>query len=1107
LSSIQETATVTHVRKPIASGRLLDTRAATIENRIKAVKVARKAPELAVKFPARIVFSFLLCWASCRGWCTVPEGPVKSRTIKVSVVDGADIGFTAISTLEGLSQIRVTSIVQDDLGFLWFGTQYGLNRFDGYSFRAFAHEPGNPTSLSGVNVTALFKDRNGTLWIGCERFLDRMDPKQGTFFHYPIPAVKHISEARDGQLWLSTSSGLYRLDPRTNDTRLYAHNPSDPESLHINEIRSTGEDRSGRIWIADTDGMHEFDPKTGHIGFHIPIRETSRDFSFYEDHFGVFWLFYASGHGLASFDHKSRVLTTYVLERQDLANTALTGITGMLEDGEGNLWLASQGLGLMKYERERKRFISYRHSPDHAGSLLEDRVNTLFEDKEGNIWVGLYGKGLERFRRKPAPFQPFRPELRPSEGMGCFYEDHDGNLWFGARSAVYRIDHRGQLVAFSPMKPGAALDVMNIVEDRSNNIWVGTFNHGLFKLDPKTRDWKNYRHDEKNPGSLSNDIAGRLMIDRDGTLWVATWDGLNRFDAAKERFTVFRADPSNRELQYFAIAQGRDNSIWLGTSASGLQRFDPRTGKFTSYANTSDGAEALSNNEVNSIHVAHDGMLWLSTQNGLDRVDPRNGETESFTSRDGLGGNALSCVLEDDHRQLWIATNKGVSSFDPVKKTFRNFTTADGLPGPEMGGWGACGRTSQGLMMFAGFSGSTVFRPDAVATNSYVPPVVFTEFGVLSPRQSIAQAPLAQTIPGGSTITLSHDQNLFSLAFAALSYSDPTARRYRYMLDGLDSSWNEVDSDHRSVNYTKLPAGHYRFRVQSSTSNSNWAEPGAEVKITVLPPWWNTWWFRTLYIFLAFSLIWAAYRYRMRQVARQFELRLEERVNERTRIARELHDTLLQSFQGLLLRFQAAYELLPQRPIEAKQALTTALNRADDAIVEGRDAVHDLRASTNGDRDFDQLLGEIAKQLKEDHLDNEVSLRTVVEGTPKPLQPIVQDEILSIVKEAIRNGFLHAHARHIETEIAYSSKQFRVRIRDDGRGIDPDVLARGGRVGHWGLSGIRERADRLGAQLELWSDVGAGTEVQLSVPASLAYTKTISRAETPRFLCTKGRSQ
>ena len=1035
---------------------------------------------------------------------------MSTRTVTLPVVDATDIRFTAISTSEGLSQTRVSNIVQDDFGFLWFGTQYGLNRFDGYDFKVFVHEAGNEHSLSGVNVTALFKDRNGTLWIGCERSLDRMDPKEETFSHYPIPAVKYISQDRNGLLWLSTSSGLYRLDPRTSDIRIYGHDPRDPESLHINEIRSAAEDRSGRIWIADSDGMHEFDPETGHIGLHIPIRETARDFSFYEDRLGVFWLFYGSGHGLASFDRRSKVLTNYAFERQHLANTALTGITGLLEDREGNLWLASQGLGLMKYEPERKRFISYRHSPDHVGSLLENRVNTLFEDSEGNIWAALFGKGLERFRPTPLGFQPFsfaHPGLRPSEGISCFYEDHDGNLWFGTRSALYRVDRRDQVVAFSPTKPGAAFDVMNIVEDTSNDIWVGTFNNGLFKLNPKTRDWKNYRHDDRDPGSLSNDIAGRLMIDRDGTLWVATWDGLNRFDAATEEFTVFRADPRNRELQYYAIVEGPDNNIWLGTSMSGLQRFDPRTAKFTTYANTTDAAGELSNNEVNSIHVAHDGMLWLSTQNGLDRFDLRSGEIKFFTSRNGLGGNALSCVLEDDQGQLWIATNKGISSFDPVKKTFRNFTTADGLPGPEMGGWGACGHTSQGLMVFAGFSGSTVFRPESVATNSYVPPVVFTEFRLLGPQQSIVQSPLAQTSPDGSTMTLSHDENLFSLTFAALSYSDPTARRYRYMLEGLDSSWNEVDSDHRSVTYTRLPTGNYRFRVQSATSNSNWSEPGAEMKITILPPWWSSWWFRTLYVSLGCLSIWAAYRYRMRQVARQFELRLEERVNERTRIARELHDTLLQSFQGLLLRFQAALELLPRRPIEAKEVLATALKRADSAIVEGRDAVQELRSHpNNGDSDFVQIMEGVTKQLKEYNSNHEISLRTIVEGAPRPLQPIVQEEVQSIIKEALRNAFAHSNARSIEAEIAYSEKKFRIRIRDDGRGINSEVLAKGGRAGHWGLVGMRERADQLGAKFELWSEVDAGTEIQLSVPGSIAYVKQPSRSLASAFRRDKGKA-
>jgi ligand-binding sensor domain-containing protein/signal transduction histidine kinase len=1048
----------------------------------------------------RHILSLLLI--SLSGWCAVPEARVVSRTAKLPVVDATDIRFAGISTSEGLSQTRVTNIVQDDLGFLWFGTQYGLNRFDGYNFKVFVHEQGNPNSLGGVKVTALLKDRDGTLWIGCEQYLDRMDPKQGTFRHYSIPAVKYMSQDRNGLLWLSTSSGLYRLDPGTEDVRAYTHDPKNPHGFHTNEIRSAGEDESGRFWIADADGLHEFDRESGRLKLQIPIRNAGRDFSFYEDRLGVFWLFHGSGDGLASFDRKSNVLTNYAFERPSLASTALSGITAILEDRHGDLWLASQGLGLLKFDREHKQIISFRYSDHYADSLLEDRVNTLFEDKEGNIWVALFGKGLQRFKPKPPAFQPlgFRlPGLKPNEGIGSIYEDHRGDLWIGARSALYRVDRKGQVTVFSPVKHGTAFDVVNIIEDRSGHIWVGTFNNGLFRLDPRTHAWKNYRHDESDTSSLSNNIAFRLLVDHRGTLWIATWDGLNRFDAATERFTTFRADPKNRELQYYAISEGPDNNLWLGTDTSGLQRFDPRTGQFKTYARSADAPGELSDNGVNSIHVTRAGVMWLSTQNGLNRFDPQSGEVTVFTSRDGLAGNSLSCVLEDDGGQLWMATNKGVSSFDPIQKTFRNFTTADGLPGPELGGWGACERTARGQMMFAGFSGTTIFRPEEVTADAYVPPIVLTEFKLFGSRQGNAQSPLRAPISYASKIVLSHDQNLFSLTFAALSYSDPRTSRYRYMLEGLDSSWNEVESDRRSVTYTSLPAGQYRFRVQGATSHSSWSEPGAEIEITILPPWWSTWWFRTLYMFLVVLLIWAAYRYRMRQVARQFEVRLEERVIERTRIARELHDTLLQSFQGLLLRFQAAFELLPKRPIEAKEALATALRRADSALVEGRDAVQELRSHADADRDFVRIIGEIANGLKECGSNGEISLHTVVEGAPRPLQPIVQEEVRSIVREALRNAFLHSHAHNVEAEIAYSAKKFRVRVRDDGRGVNPEILAEGGRAGHWGLAGMRERADQLGAKFELWSEVDAGTEIQLSVPGSIAYAKPSSRSQALVF--------
>lgn len=335
---------------------------------------------------------------------------------------------------------------------------------------------------------------------------------------------------------------------------------------------------------------------------------------------------------------------------------------------------------------------------------------------------------------------------------------------------------------------------------------------------------------------------------------------------------------------------------------------------------------------------------------------------------------------------------------------------------------------------------------------------------------------------------------MFSLEFAALSYSNPATNRYRYQLEGLDPEWHEVGSEHRLVNYTTLPAATYNFRVQGATSSGPWTEPGVSLTIQVLPPWWSTWWFRTACAASLALLAFAVYSYRLREIARQFELLLEERIGERTRIARELHDTLLQSFQGLIFRLQAVHDMLPGRPTEARQLLDTVLDRGDQAIVEGRDAVQGLRSSTVVDSDLVHRLTVLAEELAAPK-GNQASatFRLVVEGRARLLDPILQDEVYSIAREALGNAFRHAHAQNIEAEITYGDRLFALRIRDNGGGIDTSVLGRGSRAGHWGLTGMRERAKTFGGRLEVWSQEGAGTEVDLTIPGSIAYRLSSAR--------------
>ncbi len=635
--------------------------------------------------------------------------------------------------------------------------------------------------------------------------------------------------------------------------------------------------------------------------------------------------------------------------------------------------------------------------------------------------------------------------IQNEEGISRFYEDSHRNLWIGKRFALHRIDPSGKDTIFVGVKQGIPFGAISIVEDRAGLIWVGSAENGLFRLDPRNDSWKNYRHSEDDPRSLSNNIVSRLLVDRYGTLWATTWDGLDRFDAGEDRFTIFKSSPHAGELIYSSVVEGPGHDLWLGSLGFGLQRFDTKTTQFKVY-NSGDAPGQLSDRLVNMVYVARTGAVWAATENGLDNFDPATGLFTSFDVHDGLASSVVDCVLEDSRGRLWISTNKGISSFDPSTKIVRNFSTAEGLPGPEMGGVGSCLRSGTGRMYFAGFSGSTTFLPETISASNNAPRTVITDFRLPGRTQppGFRIAPLG--IAYAPHVTLSHEQTPFSLTFAALSYSNSPTNRYRYMLEGLDNAWTEVGSDSRTVTYTALPAQKYLFRVQGTANGSKWSEPGAALGITILPPWWSTWWFRTGYVLLALLAMWLAYRYRMRQIAEQFSIRLDAQVNERMRIARELHDTLLQSFQGAIFQFQAARKLLLRNAGNAMQVIDEAIHAAEEGIREGRNAIRDLRPEPAAQRSLPELLNATCRELAaaQELNGHAPSCQVLVEGRQRDLALMLQDEIYRISRELARNAFTHAAASHIEMEIRYDHDQLRLRIRDDGCGITPEVLSAGG---------------------------------------------------------------
>ena len=518
----------------------------------------------------------------------------------------------------------------------------------------------------------------------------------------------------------------------------------------------------------------------------------------------------------------------------------------------------------------------------------------LCEDREGNIWAGLHAREPNFFASRTSSFEPLLREGGKPNAFGeslvtSIHEDHQGALWVGTGGAFTRIDRRtGRHTSYPLPGKGFNNDAIAITEDHSGVIWVGTVGQGLNRFDRRTGRFKTYRHDPTDPSSLSNDIVMRLFIDHTGTMWLATWDGLNRFDPLTQHFVVYKHEVQNRKEYYYDVAEDQSGQLWLGGN-SGLHRFDPQTGHFTSYEHRIDDSKSLSDNRVISVLVDRSGTVWAATEDGLDKLDREKGTFTSYYEKDGLPSNAVSCILEDRLGKLWMSTNRGLSRLDPLTTTFKNYSTADGLPGMDLTGWGTCFKSPSGEMFFGGFSGATTFRPDRIVDSLEVPPIVFTDFRLSGRSAEIGgNSPLKKSITYTHTLALSHNQNNFSLEFAALTFSSMSTR-YRYKLDGLDPGWNETGSDQRTVNYTALPAGAYTFRVQIATGQGGWSEPGASLGIKVLPPWWSTSWFRASYISLILISVWSAYRYRLVQIAKHFNVRLEDRLAERTRIARELH--------------------------------------------------------------------------------------------------------------------------------------------------------------------------------------------------------------------------
>jgi len=851
-------------------------------------------------------------------------------------------------------------------------------------------------------------------------------------------------------------------------------------------------DREDGLWFGGERTLRRYKDgaiKSFELGFSTGVTNRRA----YEDRQGSFWIGYTEG--------QKQFLLRITGGRVTRVRLPFAPVTDFSEDARGNLWISLFNNGIYRID---KKSVSADVLVENLIEpvLLIDKtpqisIGYLCPDQQGGMWVGT-NHGL--LRVMPQMIRVFsKAEGLPEENVYPVYEDKSGRIWAGVWEKSLLKFEGGSFKTFlrteDPYYP------TSLLEDRNGRFWVGTISE-LYYLD----QGRLVKLTEVSGFSSQTEFSV-ISQDRNNNLWFGTSRGLSRYSGTQT--TVFTKKDGLPDDYVIALLQAADGKIWVGTRG-GLAAIE--NGKIKAFT-TADG---LASNYIRSLYEDSDRVLWIgSYDGGLTRY--KDGKFTRFTINEGLSSNGVFCILEDDHGWFWMNSNQGIyrvrrqelNDFADGKVRSLNsiaYNKQDGMLSIEgNGGRQPAGiKARDGKLWFPTAQGIAVVDPKAVMTDLLPPPVLIEEMVV--DRNLVADEKIQSAIQNQSEIVLAPNQRNLEINYTGISFINSGQVKFKYKLEGLDRDWNDVGT-RRTAYYSYLPPGEYTFHVIAANRDGVWNTVGMAIKVRVLPPFYKTYSFLAVCVAALLVMIWMLYRLRVRQLAHEFNMTLEARVSERTRIARDLHDTLLQSFQGLLLRFQSVAKLLPERPAEARQRLDTAIQQAAEAITEGRDAVQGLRSSVSETNELRGAIIAVGKELVTTTPNVEApAIKVEIEGGTRQLNPLVRDEVLRIAGEALRNAFRHSGARCITVEIRYETRQFRLFIRDDGKGVDEETINRG-QAGHFGLHGMRERAEVVGGRLDLWSKPDAGTQVELSIPGGIAYDGFARRSWLSQILPGHGSSK
>lgn len=841
--------------------------------------------------------------ASCQGetgqpastptYSPTPEaaspGPASNQP-GVSIPYGRYTRFEQISIEQGLSQSVVNAILQDRRGFLWVGTDDGLNRYDGYTFKIYKPDIDDPASLSDASITCLLEDASGNIWIGTKLGgLNRYDPASGAFTRYlhdkDAPQgissnfINALASDKNG-LWVGTDKGLDHLDVASGEFTHYTFTEQAP-GASSNSVRALLAHSNGQVWIGTSNGgLSVYDSSSGQFTHykhdeHNPASLAgNRVLSLAEGHNGEVWA--GTTNGLSRFHPDTQRFTHFHHESDNPGSLAGNMVSELLLDRTGTLWVGTEN-GLDRYEPHANQFAHYRNEPGETRSLSHNHVQALYEDARGVLWIGTFGGGLNKYNRQQDRFTYLRHNPKDSQSLSSDFvfailPDRDGDVWIGTYGGgLNRFDAAsGKFTHYrhDPDQPTSIRSdhIISLLLDSYSNLWIGTAS-GLDRFHPYNGSFSHYEILPEDEGQTDNLIVLSMMEDDKKNIWLGTNLGVyifNRDDKTFEPFLLEDTDnPAGRELRGAnAILQDGDGHIWIGTFANGLWRITPG-GDARQYHGEPGEQRAIGSNSILSILQSRDGTLWVGTSGGgLGRYDAAADQFTHLTEKDGLPNNTIYGIVEDNDGNLWLSTNFGLSRYNPANGIFRNFTTSDGLQSNEFN-QNAYARDWKGNLYFGGIGGLNIFKPQEIQDNPLPPQIALTSLSHegMPPENPTTAETLQQ-------VTLAWPDNSFEFEFSALAFEQPARNQYAYTLEGFDTDWIYLGSQ-RVGRYTNLPGGTYTLRLRASNSDGVWNQQGQAIIIEVIPPAWETWWFRAILV-AAFGLaVTAGWRWRTKSIQNQ----------------------------------------------------------------------------------------------------------------------------------------------------------------------------------------------------------------------------------------------